>query len=129
MERAGIHSRRAGPAMTFFTDPVVLTAISVIVAAAYIAVLAILGGRIADSLEAIGNREPSTSNRGGKQRSLLAKIWFGVRAIETQVSALPPQATQLNGQLEDLAGGLVAIRDSATGILGAAQRQGGSRGA
>ncbi len=111
--------------MTWLDDPFVLTVVSVVVAVVYIVVLFLFGRSIGDVLEAIGNREPSTSNRGGKQRSVLAKIWFGVRAIETQVGALPPQATRLNVQLGDLAGGLTAIRDSATGILAAAQRQKG----
>lgn len=112
--------------MTWFDDPILLMVVSIVVAVVYILVLFLFGRSIGNILEAIGNREPSTSNRGGKQRSILAKIWFGVRAIETQVAALPPQATRLNVQLKQLAGGLTAIRDSATGILAAAQKQKGT---
>ncbi len=55
--------------------------------------------RIVDSLERIGG-EPSSS---------LAKVGFGVRAIEKETSHLGPQVIQLNAGLTALAGKLGVV--------------------
>ena len=46
---------------------------------------------------------------GGSPTSDLAKISFGVRAIEKETSHLAPQVTQLNGGLTELAGKLTVV--------------------
>ncbi len=46
---------------------------------------------------------------GGWPTSYLAKISFGVRAIEKETSHLGPQVTQLNQGLSALAGKLVTV--------------------
>ncbi|MEO6595459.1 MAG: hypothetical protein ABIP94_11965 [Planctomycetota bacterium] len=96
---------------------------SVVLAVVLIAALALLAGRIASELEAIGNSESLKSGLGGT--SLLAKIAFGVRAIETETSHLGPQATQLNTNLEHVAKGLTDLRDSATALADVVGKQKG----
>ena len=48
---------------------------------------------------------------GGAADSYLAKISFGVRAIEKETSHLTPQVTQLNEGLTALAAGLGAVNE------------------
>lgn len=45
---------------------------------------------------------------GGSPDSYLARLRFGVRAIERETSHLAPQVTELNGGLQTLAGTLGA---------------------
>ncbi len=104
-------------------ETTVLILLSVILAVVFIAALFLLASRIADQLEAIGNREGLVGDRAGT--SLLAKIAFGVRAIETETSHLGPQATMLNENLEQVAEGLTALRDEVTAIGAAVQKQKG----
>lgn len=73
--------------------------------ASCLAVVLLLGAvavylvRIARQLEAIG----------GTPTSYLAKIRFGVRAIEKETALLPPYVTRLNEGLQQLDGGLRAV--------------------
>lgn len=106
--------------MTLLMVLTMLAAVALLVALVYYA------GNIANALEAIGAREPSLSNRGGEPRSLLSRIWFGVRAIETQVGALAPQATRLNENLEGLAEGMTTLKGVLKGALEAVEEQGRS---
>lgn len=46
---------------------------------------------------------------GGSPQSWLAKLAFGVRAIEKETSHLAPQVTQLNAGLTALAGGFGTV--------------------
>lgn len=46
---------------------------------------------------------------GGQPTSYLAKLRFGLRAIERETSHLPPQATRINHELARVADGLVAV--------------------
>ena len=48
---------------------------------------------------------------GGRPDSYLAKISFGVRAIEKETSHLTPQATQLNSGLAALAAALGGVNE------------------
>lgn len=102
---------------------VLLMVLTALAAVALLVVLALFAGTIARTLEAIGANEPSSSNRGGDPRSLLSRIWFGVRAIETQVGALAPQATRLNENLEALAAGMIALKGALKGALEAVEEQ------
>lgn len=103
---------------------ILLALLSAAVGLVFLLALAFFAHRIAQTLEAIGNREPSGGGRVGAPSSFLARIAFGVGAIERQVSHLGPQAGRLNNNLEQLAGGLVAVRDSVGGILEAVEGQG-----
>lgn len=103
---------------------VFLMLLTTLAAVALLVVLAYYAGNIAKTLEAIGASEPSTTNRGGEPRSLLSRIWFGVRAIDAQVAALVPQATKLNENLEQLAGGMTALKGALKGALEAVEEQG-----
>lgn len=93
----------------------ILTALEVL---ALVGALIAFLGRIVAGLERIG----------GSPTSYLAKVSFGVRAIERETSHLGPQVTQLNQGLTVLAGklGLVdqhlgAVAGKLTGNTGSAQ--------
>lgn len=87
----------------------ILTALEVLAFAG--ALIAFLG-RIVAQLERIG----------GSPSSSLAKVSFGVRAIEKETSHLAPQVTQLNQGLTALAGKLQLV-DTHLGAV--ARRLGG----
>ena len=76
-----------------------LVTITVVEVALLVVVLAVYLVKIAASLRAtIGN---------------LAKIGFGVRAIETQSQALEPSLSKINAQLEAVAGDLERLEQVA----------------
>lgn len=81
---------------------------------------------IARTLAAIGASEPSTSGRRSAAPSYLARIAFGVSAIEKEVSALGTQAPRLNDNLGKLAAGLEALKASVGGTINSVERQGGA---
>ncbi|MGI8553717.1 MAG: hypothetical protein ACR2PL_23450 [Dehalococcoidia bacterium] len=62
---------------------------------------------------------------GGSGQSWLAKIRWGVRAIDTQTAAIPPQVTTLNQGLSAVSEGLKAIDASLGGTIASVVRQGG----
>lgn len=64
---------------------------------------------------------------GGEPTSLLAKVRWGVRAIEKQTSALGPQVERLNAGLEQADGALASVHGHVAGLLEALERQGGGR--
>ena len=76
-----------------------LTIVSALQVLAFVAALIAFLTRIVSSLERIG----------GAPSSLLAKVSFGVRAIEKETSHLAPQVTQLNEELTTLAGKLGVV--------------------
>lgn len=88
----------------------ILTALAVLV---LFGALAVYVAMIADGLNEIG----------GKPSSYLAKINFGVRAIETETSALTPQVTQLNEGLRAIAAGLKAVDASLGATITAVSNQ------
>ncbi len=88
----------------------VLTALAVLILVVALAVYLVL---IAEGLQAVG----------GAPTSYLAKINFGVRAIEKETSALTPQVTQLNEGLKAVAAGLQAIDQSLAATIEAVSRQ------
>ena len=75
---------------------VLLTALSCLAALALLVVVAVYLVRIARALEGIG----------GTPTSYLAKIRFGLRAIETESSHLQPQVAALTAGLRKLDAGL-----------------------
>lgn len=87
-----------------------LTALGVVVLFGALAVYLV---RISRTLEAIG----------GEADSYLAKIAFGVRAIEQETSHIEPQVGRLNEGLTAAAGGLQAIRDDLDAVLEAVGQQ------
>lgn len=86
-------------------------------------VLLLVGVLVGSLVALIGELEAI----GGDPTSLLAKVRWGVRAIERQTSPLGPQVEKLNGGLEQADGGLASIHGHVTGIVQALERQGGSR--
>jgi hypothetical protein len=63
---------------------------------------------------------------GGASRSYLAKIRFGLRAIDTETAQLTPQVTALNAGLRALDGGLRAVAGELTLTLAALKKGGGA---
>lgn len=80
---------------------IVLTVVEIV---AFIAVLAVYLVRISASLRR------SSQN--------LAKVTFGVRAIETQCASIGPSVTKVNEQLRTIAGALDGIATKAERISG-----------
>ena len=62
---------------------------------------------------------------GGDPDSVLAKIRWGVRAIERQTEALGPEVGRLNDGLGQLDGGLAEVAAHLSGTLRQLERQGG----
>ena len=81
----------------------ILSALQVL---AFVGTLIAFLGRIVSALERIG----------GSPSSSLAKVSFGVRAIEKETSHLAPQVTQLNQGLIAL-GGKLTVVDSHLGTV------------
>lgn len=76
-----------------------LTLLTWVAVLALLVVVAVNLVRIARELEGIG----------GKPTSFLAKIRFGLRAIETETGQLAPRVTDLNQGLRALDGGLRGV--------------------
>lgn len=71
----------------------------------------------AGALAAFLHRITSTLERiGGNADSYLAKVRFGVSAIEKMTSHLAPQVTQLNQNLVHLAGQLSSVDEQLTPV-------------
>jgi hypothetical protein len=54
---------------------------------------------------------------GGSPTSFLAKIRFGLRAIEKETALLGPQVSKLNEGLRTLDGGLRAVEQELSGVV------------
>lgn len=89
-----------------------LTVLTVIFVLAFVAVLAIGVAQIMWALEAIGNAPTSTPG------SQLARIRWGVRAIEQQSAALGPQARRLNGGLARMEESIRRLQDEIAALPG-----------
>ena len=63
---------------------------------------------------------------GGASRSYLAKIRYGLRAIDVETAQLAPQVTALNSGLRALDGGLRAVAGELTLTLAALTKGGGA---
>jgi len=90
-----------------------LTILSALQVLAFVGALIALLGRIVSTLERIG----------GSPTSSLARVSFGVRAIEKETSHLAPQVTQLNQGLIAL-GGKLRVVDSHLGTVAGALTKG-----
>lgn len=60
---------------------------------------------------------------GGTPTSFLAKLRFGLRAIQKETSHLTPQVVKLNEGLSEIAGGLQAIDKNLVATINAAAKQ------
>lgn len=98
---------------------VLLTAISVLGAAALFIALALFLRPIIRELEDIGG--PPTRFR--VPANFLAKIRLGVRAIEVETGAIVPQVTKLNGGLTAIRDGLRAIDANLVGAIDGVSKQ------
>lgn len=92
---------------------ILLMILTAIVTIAFFAVLAIYLVLISNVLNAIG----------GDPDSYLAKLRFGLRAIETETAHLPVQVTRLNAGLTAIANGLETVDGHLTGTIEAVVRQ------
>ena len=93
-----------------FTLLMLLTALAVV---ALVVVLAYYLIKISVLLESIG----------GTPTSSLAKLRWGLRAIETETGHLPVQVTKLNGTLSAVADGLGVVDGHLRGTIEAVVRQ------
>lgn len=97
---------------------VLLTVLTIVLVLVLVAVLVGFLLAIIRELEAIG----------GRPDSLLAKVRWGVRAIERQTDAIEPEVIRLNRSLGELDRGLSSVGGHVTGTLEALERQrGGGR--
>jgi len=85
---------------------VLLTFLSCLAAIALLAIVAVYLILIGRELGAIG----------GTPASYLAKVRFGLRAIEQETGLLAPQVTKLNEGLASLDGGLRAVEGTLAGV-------------
>jgi len=93
----------------------VLTLLSCLAALALLGVVAVYLVRIIRALEGIG----------GTPTSYLAKIRFGLRAIETETGQIRPQATALTEGLRALDAGLRSVERDLAAALANLKRGGG----
>ena len=84
-----------------------LTLLSCLAAVALLGIVARYLILIRNQLDAIG----------GSPTSYLAKIRFGLRAIEKETSHLAPEVTTLTEGLESLSGGLRAVEAELEGVV------------
>jgi hypothetical protein len=94
-----------------------LILISALLVLLFFAVIALALLKIAPVLEAIG----------GRGDSYLAKLRFGLRAIEVETSHLPAAAPGINDGLGKIAHGLMAVDETLGGLHKALLTQGGGR--
>ena len=95
---------------------VVLTIISAIVVVIFFAVVIWYLVQISQVLEAIG----------GRPDSFLAKLSFGLRAIQQETGHLPGEVTRLNESLTQVADGLKQVDGRLAGTIEAVGRQKGA---
>lgn len=84
-----------------------LTLLSCLAAVALLAIVAVYLVLVSRELTAIG----------GTPTSRLAKIRFGLRAIEQETGLLAPQVSQLNQGLTSLDGGIRAVEGSLSRVV------------
>ena len=86
---------------------ILLTLLSCLAAVALLAIVAVYLILISRELAAIG----------GTPTSRLAKIRFGLRAIEQETGLLAPQVTKLNEGLASLDGGIRAVEGTLARVV------------
>ncbi len=92
---------------------ILLTVISALVVIIFFGVLAVYLVQISTALEAIG----------GKPDSFLAKLAFGLRAIERETGHLPAEVSKLNPALAAVADGLQQVDEHLLKTIEAVVRQ------
>lgn len=106
-----------------------LTVLTIVLVLVLVAVLVVGLVKIDETLERIGGGSRGYMGENmGDYLSLLSKARWGVRAIETQTSAIAPQVTRLNEGLTAIDGGLADIRDGVGALVEAVKRQKGGAG-
>lgn len=90
-----------------------LTLLTAVLVLVFFVILAVALVRISRVLESIG----------GTPTSFLAKLRFGLRAIEKETSHLTPQVLQVNAGLLQIAGGLGSVDRHLVGAIEAVTKQ------
>lgn len=104
------------------------TILTVVLVLALVAVLVVGVTKIVFTLERIGGASMSYMGENmGDRLSGLAKIRWGLRAIERQTSAIEPEVTRLNDGLVALDEALGEVEAGLGGLVEALDAQGGSR--
>ncbi len=104
------------------------TILTVVLVLALVAVLVVGVTKIILTLERVGGGSMSYMGENmGDRLSGLAKIRWGLRAIEHQTSAIEPQVTRLNEGLLDLDDALGEVETGLQGLVEALEAQGGAR--
>lgn len=91
----------------------VLTVLTALLVLTFFAVLAYALTKISSTLNSIG----------GTPTSYLAKLRFGLRAIEKETSHLAPQVIKVNAGLTQIAGGLASVDKHLVGTIDAVSKQ------
>ncbi len=92
---------------------VLLTLLSALLALVFLGALAYALTNIVRVLDSIG----------GSPTSSLAKLRFGLRAIERETSHLPPQVGKVNSGLKDIASGFATVNEHLGGTVQALKKQ------
>lgn len=95
---------------------VLLTVLTIVLVLVLVGALVTYLLKIIAALEAIG----------GDPDSLLAKVRWGLRAIEKQTDAIGPQVTRLNAGLGAIGEGLGQVESNLADLGEALERQGGT---
>ena len=90
-----------------------LTVLTAVLVVAFFSVLAYALIKISNGLRSIG----------GTPTSYLAKLRFGLRAIESETGHLTPQVVRVNEGLTNVAAGLEVIDTHLVGVINAAVKQ------
>lgn len=104
------------------------TILTVVLVLALVAVLVVGVTKIIVTLERVGGGSMSYMGENmGDRLSGLAKIRWGLRAIEHQTSAIEPQVSRLNEGLVGLDDALGEVETGLEGLVEALEAQGGAQ--
>ncbi len=105
-----------------------LTVLTIVLVLLLVAILVVGLLRIIGLLEAIGGGQISYMGENmGDRMSGLAKIRWGLRAIERQTGSIGPSTQQVDGVLERMDGGLAEVEEGMDALLSHLEAQGAGR--
>ncbi|MDX1623042.1 MAG: hypothetical protein R3199_03585 [Gemmatimonadota bacterium] len=108
---------------------ILLTVLTIVLVLLLVAVLVVGLVKIDGTLERIGGGSIGYMGANMDDHlSLLAEARWGVRAIETQTSAIAPEVTRLNEGLGAIDAGLAEIEEGVGSLVAAVKEQRGGAG-